>query len=142
MNHMLLCILALTTASSLAACSKLPENAVEETSIPQYSELSSDNKALTYLMDAYAMRFKLRCSDGHDLYVFYIFPDHAERSCDMLMPANSNDVSVYNKNLSWKVDGDELIISGEWEESFTIDISTQTAASTLTGKVYQIIEPD
>jgi hypothetical protein len=35
---------------------------------------------------------------------------------------------------------DELIITGEWQETFKIDITAETATSTTTGKVYQIYE--
>ena len=155
MKHMMRCILALVIVCSLAACTKTQEHVAEETSIQQEpelsideetsiqqeSELSIDDEVLTYLSNKYAMKFNLRCSDGQDLYVFYIFPDHAERSCDILMSANTDDVSVYTKNLSWAVSGDELIITGEWEESFKIDISTGTATSTTSNKVYQIVKP-
>ena len=56
------------------------------------------------------------------------------------MPANTNDVAEYNKNLAWEVVDDELIITGEWQETFKIDISAKTATSVATGKVYQIYE--
>lgn len=141
MKRMIWYILALVIAISLAACSKTQEYVVEDTSIPQESELSIGNEVLKYFTEKYDMRFDLWCPDGHDLYAFYIFPDHAERRCDMLMPTNTNDVSEYDNNLSWKVDGDELIITGEWEESFKINISTGTATSTTSNKVYQIVKP-
>lgn len=141
MKRMTAFLAALVCVLGLASCAKSPDIAADDTSIPLESESATSNEMLKYFSDKYAMRFNLRCSDGHDLYVVYIFPDHAERSCDLLMPANTDDVSEYDKNLSWEIDGDELIITGEVEESFRIDISTETATSTSTGKVYRIIEP-
>ena len=69
-----------------------------------------------------------------------IYPDHAERQCHLLMPRATDDVSIYHKDLSWSVDGSELIISEDWEESFRIDISANTATSTTNGKIYEISE--
>lgn len=140
MKRMTAFLAALVCVLGLASCTK-SQDIADDTCIPSESALSTNNEILKYLSDKYAMRFNLRYSDGHDLYVVYIFPDHAERSCDLLMPANTDDVSSHDKNLSWEVDGYELIITGEVEESFRIDISTETATSTSTGKVYRIIEP-
>lgn len=74
------------------------------------------------------------------MYAFYIYPDYAERECHILMPANTDDVAEYHKNLSWEVVDEELIITGEWQETFKIDITAETATSTTTGKVYQIYD--
>ena len=102
---------------------------------------SSDqpNEVLQFLVDRYDMRFKLWGPEGHDLYAFYIYPDHAEWECHILMPANTDDIAQYQKDLSWEVAGDALIISGaESQESFKIDISMETATSTTNGRVYKI----
>ena len=102
---------------------------------------SSDqpNEVLQFLVDRYDMRFKLWGPEGHDLYAFYIYPDHAEWECHILMPANTDDIAQYQKDLSWEVAGDALNISGaESQELFKIDISMETATYTTTGRVYKI----
>ncbi len=108
--------------------------AVREKTEPQ-------NEVMEYFADKYDMMFKLWGPEEHDLYAFYIYPDHAEWECHILMPANTDDIEQYQKNLSWEVVGDELIISGaESHEVFKIDISAETATSATTGRVYKIYE--
>ena len=110
--------------------------AVREKAEPQ-------NEVLKYFADRYDMRFKLWGPEGHDLYAFYIYPDYAEWECHILMPANTDDIAQYQKDLSWEVVGDELMIRGAGsQETFKIDISTETATSTTTGRVYKIYGMD
>lgn len=109
---------------------------VEEKTEPQ-------NEVLKYFADKYDMTLKLWGPEGHDLYAFYIYPDHAERECHILMPANTDDIAEYQKDLSWEVIGDELMISGaESQETFKIDILLETATSTTSGRVYKIYGMD
>jgi len=101
------------------------------------------NEVLQFLEDRYDRTFKLWGPEGQDLYAFYIYPDHAEWECHILMPANTDDVAQYRKDLSWEVVGDELIISGtESREVLKMDISAETATSTTTGRVYKIYGMD
>lgn len=97
------------------------------------------NEVLQFLMDRYNMHFKLWGPEGHDLYAFFIYPNYAEWECHILMPANTDDIEQYQKDLSWEVAGDELIIRGAGsQETFKIDITMETATSTTTGRVYKI----
>ena len=99
----------------------------------------TQNETLKYLEDKYGGIFKLWGPEGNDLYAFYIYPDHAEWECHILMPANTDDIAQYQDDLSWKIAGEELIIRGAGsEETFRIDIAAETATSATTGKVYQI----
>ena len=100
------------------------------------------NEVLEFLSHQYAMKFTLWGPEGNDLYAFHIYPDHAERECHILMPANTDDTAQYHDDLSWEVVNDELIIAGEWQETFRIDISAKTAVSTSTGKVFKIYAID
>ena len=101
------------------------------------------NEVLKYFADKYDMTLKLWGPEGHDLYAFYIYPDHAERECHILMPENSDDIAEYQKDLAWEVIGDELIISGAGsQETFKIDILLETATSTTSGRVYKIYGMD
>ena len=106
----------------------------------------ADNEVLQYLSEKYGLQFILWGPVENDLFVYHIYPDHADWECHILMPENTDDVEQYWNNLSWKIEGEELIITneigGEWTETFKIDILTETATSTRTGIVYQIYEMD
>ena len=101
------------------------------------------NEVLQFFADRYDMSFKLWGPEGNDLYAFYIYPDYAEWECHILMPANTDDIAQYQKDLSWEVVGDELIIRGAGsQEPFKIDLSMETATSATTGRVYKIYAMD
>lgn len=106
----------------------------------------AENEVLCFLADRYNMKFTLWGPEGNDLYAYHIYPDYAEWECHILMPENTDDIEQYWNDLSWKIEGDELVIineiGGEWTETFKIDISAETATSTRTGRVYQIYEMD
>lgn len=106
----------------------------------------TQNEVLKYLENEYDMQFTLWGPIGNDLYVFHVYPDHADYECHILMPENTDDVEQYWNDLEWEIFDDELIIEnhigGEWSEVFKIDISAETATSTKTGRVYQIYEMD
>ena len=105
----------------------------------------ADNEVLQYLSEKYGLAFKLWGPEGQDLYAYRVYPDHADWECHILMPANTDDVEQYQKNLSWEVVGNELMICSigrEWQETLTIDIFRETATSVTTGRVYQIYEMD
>lgn len=103
----------------------------------------ADNDVLQFLFNKYGFKFELWGPEGQDLYAYQVYPDHADWECHILMPANTDDIEQYQKDLSWEVVGNELIIcsiGGEWQETLTIDISKETATSVTTGRVYQIYE--
>lgn len=145
MKKLIASLLVLSCMLTLVGCSKSDEinkiaASTGQNEIVATKETTFPNEVLNYFADKYDMTFTLWGPEGHDLYAFHIYCDHAERECHILMPANTDDVSEYHKNLSWEVVDSELIITGEWQETFNIDISTETATSTSTGKVYQIYE--
>ena len=142
MKRIITLFFALSCVLALVGCSKIKEPATPTSNIEDTvsAETQTQNEILQFFADTYNMKFTLWGPEGHDLYAFYIYPDHAYRECFILMPANTNDVAEYNKNLAWEVVDDELIITGEWQETFKIDISAKTATSVATGKVYQIYE--
>ena len=142
MKRIITLFFALSCVLALVGCSKIKEPATPTSNIEDTvsAETQTQNEILQFFADTYNMKFTLWGPEGHDLYAFYIYPDHAYRECFILMPANTDDVAEYNKNLAWEVVDDELIITGEWQETFKIDISAKTATSVATGKVYQIYE--
>ena len=135
-------LLALICLLSLAGCSQNVEITAEDINAGTIAQTGAPNEVLTFLDEKYGLAFRLWGPEGHDLYVFHIFPDHAERECHILMPANTDDIAEFHANLAWEIAGNELIITGDWEESFLIDISANTATSTATGKVYEICEAE
>lgn len=142
MKRIITLFFALSCVLALVGCSKIKEPATPTSNIEDTvsAETQTQNEILQFFADTYNMKFTLWGPEGHDLYAFYIYPDHAYRECFILMPANTDDVAEFNKNLAWEVVDDELIITGEWQETFKIDISAKTATSVATGKVYQIYE--
>ena len=142
MKRIITLFFVLSCVLALAGCSKTNEPTVSTGNIEDTvsTETQIQNEVFQFFADTYNMKFTLCGPEGHDLYAFYIYPDHAERECLILMPANTDDVAECNKNLAWEVVDDELIITGEWQETFKIDISAKTATSVATGKVYQIYE--
>mgnify|MGYP000105932004 FL=1 len=144
MKKIIMLFFALSCVLALVGCSKIKEPATPtsniEDTVSTETETQIQNEILQFFADKYNMKFTLWGPEGHDLYAFYIYPDHAERECLILMPANTDDVAECIKNLAWEVVGDELIITGGWQETFKIDITAETATSTATGKVYQIYE--
>ena len=142
MKKIIALLLALSCVLALVACSKTDEATTSTGNIEDTAstETKTQNEVLQFFADKYDMKFTLWGPEGQDLYAFYIYPNHAERECHILMPENTDDVAEYHKNLSWEVIDDELIITGEWQETFKIDITAETATSTTTGKVYQIYE--
>ena len=142
MKRIITLFFALSCVLALVGCSKIKEPATPTSNIEDTvsAETQTQNEILQFFADTYNLKFTLWGPEGHDLYAFYIYPDHAYRECFILMPANTDDVAEYNKNLAWEVVDDELIITGEWQETFKIDISAKTATSVATGKVYQIYE--
>ena len=142
MKKIITLFFALSCVLALVGCSKIKEPATPTSNIEDTvsAETQTQNEILQFFADKYNMKFTLWGPEGHDLYAFYIYPDHAERECLILMPANADDVAECIKNLAWEVVDDELIITGEWQETFKIDLSAKTATSVATGKVYQIYE--
>ena len=137
--------LILSCILALASCAKTDEGKTTEitadnASIIETVETKPQNQVLQFFYDKYDGMFRLWGPEEQSLFAFYIYPDHAERECHILMPANTDDVSEYHRDLAWKVVDDELRITGEWQEAFTIDIAMETATSAATGKVYQICE--
>lgn len=111
---------------------------IENTAIP---ETETQSEVYQFLSDKYNLTFQLWGPVEHDLYVYHIYADHAEWECHILMPENTDDIEQYQKDLSWKIADDELIINettGELKDSLKIDISAETATSAKTGIVYNI----
>ena len=139
----ILCIsLAVILLIVLTACSYIQEHSQITKTITSVSAPQTGNEALKFLAESYDMNFRLYGPDGTDLYVFYIYPEFAEREAYILMPANTDDVSENHYDLYWEIEDNLLTITGTWQETFRLDIAQETATSTTTGIIYTICETD
>lgn len=105
------------------------------TSIPHSSE--DDEAIKTELIAKVGLPFRLWKTEGMSLWCLTIYENYAERDY-----SNSIEGQFIQKSLSWKIENGELIIDGEWEETFTIDLEKMEATSKTDGKVYRIINGD
>lgn len=69
------------------------------------------------------------------LWCITILENSAEREY-----SNSMEGQFIEKSLTWTIDNGELVISGEWNESFTLDLEKMEATSKNDRKVYSIVE--
>lgn len=90
---------------------------------------------LDEIISAYGFPFTLQKLGGQDLLYFTINENSAERSWSMKDGEKGN--SFYD-NLSWRIEDNRLIISGDWEEEFIIDAENMRAVSQKDGKRYRI----
>jgi len=81
--------------------------------------------------------FRLWKTEGMSLWCFTINENFAEREY-----SNSMEGQFIQKSLSWEIENGELIIDGEWKETFTLDLEKMEATSKTDGKVYRIVDGD
>lgn len=131
MNKAIIYLLTFLTLLTLAACGQEAE--IPKTTVLPTAALTTQEDALMEALHTkYGDAFKLWAPEGMELYAFYIYADHAERMwC-------SNDDEIRQRNLSWTIEGDELVITGEWNERFAIDPETGTATSLADGREYKL----
>jgi hypothetical protein len=87
------------------------------------------------LMDQYGTPFYIRRTFGMQLIIFTfdeagVLREHMDSMKD----------GTETHNASWDVIDGELIISGEWNESFTLDLENSTATSKSDNEVYRIVQ--
>lgn len=105
MKKIIALLLALSCVLALVACSKTdeattPTGNIEDTAS---TETKTQNEVLQFFADKYDMKFTLWGPEGQDLYAFYIYPNYAERECQILMPENTDDVAEYHKTCHGKL---------------------------------------
>lgn len=84
-------------------------------------------------LDTYGFPFRLWHSEGADYYDFIFTADNVQREIFV-----NFDGPHTMSNLSWSITGNELVISGDWEETFTLDVDLGKATSVNDGKEYRI----
>lgn len=81
--------------------------------------------------------FRLWKTEGMSLWRITILGNSAEREY-----SNSMEGQFIEKSLSWEIENGELVITGEWNETFTLDLDKMEATSKTDGKVYSIVKGD
>ena len=93
---------------------------------------------LQEIVDRYGFPIHLRMTEGMELTEIILSESSATREWMSSLVTGS----ILHENLSWSISGNNLIIYGEWEESFTIDIMAGRARSKTDGKEYRIVTYD
>lgn len=129
-------IIAENTTSSAGS----PEILTEHTGASSETNETSTNKqntdlygVLDSMIENHGFPFRLWHSEGADYYDFIFMEDSAQREIFV-----NFDGPYTMSNLSWSITENELVISGEWEETFIIDMDSGVAKSENDGKEYWI----
>lgn len=100
---------------------------------PPYAQNDATYGCLQGLVETYGFPICLRMTEGMELTKIEISENTAERVW------MSNNERTVHENLMWSVDGNHLVISGDWEEEFAVNVETGRAVSTLNEAEYEII---
>ena len=95
----------------------------------------SDNNygSLQEFVDTYGLPINLWRIEGVTLTKIELSEDSAKREW------MSNTDQQVQENLSWSIDGDHIMISGEWNEEFKMNSGNWRAVSETDGKEYIVV---
>ena len=97
--------------------------------------VNGDDALKAELFEKYGTPFCLRRAEGMGMWMFTLTETTAKREYH-----HSIEGSFHQEALSWKIENGELIITGEWNESFSLDMAAGEASSKTDGAVYRIIQ--
>lgn len=156
MKEMIAFILAVICLLSFAGCSgnddeakvQLEQNITTESSVPNNTTIApsttepssaadSDEAIKATLIEKYGIPFRLCKTEGMSLRVFTLGETESKREYH-----HSMEGSFTQEPLSWEINNGELVITGAWEETFTLHIEEDQAISKTDGIVYDILESD
>ena len=89
------------------------------------------------LIEKYGSSFIFKRHEGMAMWRFTFSETSAER-----VYQHSMEGMFFQKSLSWKIENGELVITGDWNETFTLNIETSVAISKTDGKEYSIYPED
>ena len=147
MKKFLLLSFVISLCLSLCSCVRDSDNGKRDNSDQISSQISStttptENElmygTLQEIVDRYGFPIHLRMTEGMELTEIILSESSATREWMSSLVTGS----ILHENLSWSISGNNLIIYGEWEESFTIDIMAGRARSKTDGKEYRIVTYD
>ncbi len=131
-------------AACLSACTKTDNvntyqttetssSSSQETSITSTTTAVDKYGSLQELVDTYGLPINLWRIEGVTLTKIELSEGSAKREW-----MSNNDQKV-QENLSWNIDGDHITISGEWNETFSLNSVNWRAISEKDGKEYIVI---
>ena len=147
MKKFLLLSFVISLCLFLCSCVRDSDNGKRDNSDQISSQISStttptENElmygTLQEIVDRYGFPIHLRMTEGMELTEIILSESSATREWMSSLVTGS----ILHENLSWSISGNNLIIYGEWEESFTIDIMAGRARSKTDGKEYRIVTYD
>ena len=147
MKRLIALFLALVCVFGLVACSandnensksqtEIKNNSATENNdapVPAPTENDAEYGCLQELADTYGFPIYFKRLEGMNLITIEISENSAKREW------LSNDGKVVHDNLEWSIVYNHLIIDGDWQEEFTVDVETGRATSTLDETEYDII---
>ena len=147
MKKLIALSLALVCVLGLVACSANDnENSKSQTEIKNNPSTESNdviapsptaNKTeygcLQELVDTYGFPIYLRMTEGMEITKIELSENSAERVW------MSNNEKIVHDNLTWSIVDNHLVIDGDWEEEFTVNVESGHAVSALDGKDYKFI---
>ena len=147
MKKLVAFVLALVCVLGLVACSSNDNgDSKEQTEInnnrttentdvtaPTSTENDAEYGCLQELVDTYGFPIDLRMTEGMEISTIELSENSAEREW------MSNNEKIVHDNLTWSIVDNHLVIDGDWEEEFTVNVESGHAVSALDGKDYKII---
>ena len=147
MKKLVAFVLALVCVLGLVACSSNDNgDSKEQTEInnnrttentdvtaPTSTENDVEYGCLQELVDTYGFPIDLRMTEGMEITTIELSENSAERVW------MSNNEKIVHDNLTWSIVDNHLVIDGDWEEEFTVNVESGHAVSALDGKDYKII---
>ncbi len=116
-------------------------SALKVTEVPTVLEVTeateSEYGLFQEIVDVYGFPFYFKYTEGMSITTIHFYEDYAERKW-----RHSMEDTVLHENLTWAFDGETLVLSGGWNEKFTVNMDAGTATSLTDGKEYHIVVYD
>lgn len=154
MKKMIAFILAVICTLSFAGCSKNddetkvqfetnnttastePTNTTITSSATEASTtVDSDEAIKAAMIEKYGIPVRIRRTEGMALWKFTLAETTAERAY-----LHSFEGEIYHKSLYWEIENGDLVITGDWNETFILHIEDNQAISKTNGIVYDILK--
>lgn len=101
----------------------------------QGSDNPGDENILSQIKMSIGIPFRLWNNEAQVLHCISFFESYAKREVERkTTPAHEEQ-----NELTWCITGNILSITGEWNEDFSVDMSSKTATSQTNGMVYDIV---
>ena len=101
------------------------------------SDKGSDAAIKATLIEKYGVPFSFKRNKGMAMWRFTLSDTSAEREYH-----HSLESSFYQRSLVWDIADGELVITGDWNETFILDLDANIAISKTDGEEYHIYQKD